>query len=63
MGGLFSSPKPPEIKTATAAPIRDPQDPELIEQRRRRIEAMRARGGRLSTILSDEIGTGGKLGG
>lgn len=40
-------------ETPTRMP--DPNDPVAVEERRRRLEEMRRRGGRLSTILSDDL--------
>lgn len=61
MGSLFKGPKMPKPEPVTRMP--DPEDPAVLEARRRQQEDMRRRGGRESTILSDELmGTGGKLG-
>jgi hypothetical protein len=60
MSGLFKRHKI-EPKPATRMP--DPQDPEILEQRRKRIAEQRQRGGRESTIISENLtGSTGKLG-
>lgn len=59
MSGLF--PKPPKVEPAARMP--DPEDPKLIAARRQRIAEQRNRGGRESTIMSDNlVGATGKLG-
>lgn len=59
MANLF--PKPPKIEPATRMP--DPEDPAIIAERRRKIAEDRKRGGRDSTIMSDNlVGATGKLG-
>ena len=64
MAGLFS-PKTPEVKPS--APLPDEYSPGVLEARRRQQMDMMGRGGRRSTILSEEgdsgTFTGGKLGG
>ncbi len=64
MAALFS-PKTPEVKPA--APLPDEYSPGVLEARRRQQMDMMGRGGRRSTILSEEgdsgIFSGGKLGG
>jgi hypothetical protein len=64
MAALFS-PKTPEVKAA--APLPDEYSPGVLEARRRQQMDMMGRGGRRSTILSEEgdsgIFSGGKLGG
>lgn len=58
MAALFSKPKVPET---TRMP--DPEDPAILAERRRQIGEQRQRGGRESTIMSDNlIGATGKLG-
>ena len=57
MGSLFSAPKAPKIEAPTKMP--DKKDPAKVALRARRVEELRRRGGRESTILS---GRGGKLG-
>jgi len=59
MGGLFNT-KTPKLPPPTRMPSQD--DPEIRAARRRRIDEMRRRGGRRSTILTDEIASQGKLG-
>lgn len=49
--GLSSMNRP---KASRPTPMPDPQSPEVMEARRRRIEERRAAGGRESTILSDD---------
>lgn len=59
---IFKKPKTPDIPE----PVRmsDPQDPAVLEARRKKIAEMRTRGGRESTILSEELsGSSGSLGG
>ncbi len=59
MSGLF--PKAPKVEPATRMP--DAQDPAVLEERRRKVAEQRARGGRDSTIMSDNLsGSTGKLG-
>ncbi len=64
MAGLFS-PKTPEVKPS--APLPDEYSPGVLEARRRQQANMMGRGGRRSTILSEDDSpdtfTGGKLGG
>ena len=63
MAALFS-PKTPEVKPA--APLPDEYSPGVLEARRRQQANMMGRGGRRSTILSEDEGgtfTDGKLGG
>ena len=50
MGG---APKPPKVQPPAKMP--DAEDPEMIEARRRRLEQMRATGGRQSTLLGDYV--------
>lgn len=62
MSGLFSRPKTP----AVAPPVKmaDPMDPAILAERRKRAMDMQRRGGRESTILSEELsGSTGSLGG
>ncbi|PAQ00920.1 hypothetical protein LRP31_25520 [Mesorhizobium mediterraneum] len=59
MGGLF--PKAPKVEPASRMP--DAQDPAILEERRRKLAEQRQRGGRDSTIMSDNLtGSTGKLG-
>jgi hypothetical protein len=59
MSGLFG--KKPKVETPSRMP--DPQDPAVLAEKRRQMEEMRQRGGRDSTIMSDNlIGSTGKLG-
>lgn len=59
MSGLF--PKAPKVEAATRMP--DSQDPAILEERRRKMAEQRQRGGRDSTIMSDNLtGSVGKLG-
>lgn len=65
MAGLFGA-KAPEVKPA--APLPDEYSPGVLEARRRQQANMMGRGGRRSTILSEEGDNGGtftdgKLGG
>jgi hypothetical protein len=64
MAALFS-PKMPETKPT--APLPDETSPGVLEARRRQQASMMGRGGRASTMLSDNedggLFTGGKLGG
>lgn len=64
MAGLFGA-KAPEVKPA--APLPDEYSPGVLEARRRQQMEMMGRGGRRSTILSEDEGGGtfnsGKLGG
>ncbi|RWF71875.1 hypothetical protein [Mesorhizobium sp.] len=60
MAGLFK-PKMPKVEEPTRMP--DPEDPAVLAEKRRQMAEMRARGGRDSTIMSDNlIGSAGKLG-
>lgn len=60
MGSLFKQ-KTPELPKPTRMP--DAQDPAVLAERRKRIADDKARGGRDSTIMSDNlIGATGKLG-
>lgn len=60
MASLFK-PKTPKVEPASRMP--DPEDPAIIAERRRKIAEERQRGGRDSTIMSDNlIGATGKLG-
>ncbi len=60
MANLFK-PKMPKVEKPTRMP--DEQDPEVLAERRRKQAEMRARGGRDSTIMSDNLtGSTGKLG-
>lgn len=61
MSGLFktATPKLPD-------PVRmpDPQDPAVLEAKRRQMADMQTRGGRQSTILTDTLAqSAGKVGG
>ena len=63
MGGLASifNPKMPKLEGAARMP--DPEDPALIEARRKRLAQMSGRGGRSETILSESLmGSAGKIG-
>lgn len=61
MGSLFKKPEMPKIEKPTRMP--DEQDPAVLAERRRKTAEMRARGGRDSTIMSDNlVGSTGKLG-
>lgn len=51
MSFLFGKKQTPEAVSR----MPDPNDPRILESLRRRQEAARRRGGRLSTILSDEL--------
>jgi hypothetical protein len=46
------APKPPKPSAPTRMP--DPQSPEVMEERRRRVATRQAASGRESTILSDD---------
>ena len=60
MGGLFKT-KTPKLEPPTRMP--DEKDPAILADRRKRIAEDRARGGRDSTIMSDNlVGATGKLG-
>jgi hypothetical protein len=62
MSAIFSKPKTP----APPPPVRmsDPFDPAILEARKKQMAGMQRRGGRESTILSDELsGSSGRLGG
>lgn len=60
MANLFK-PKMPKQEDATRMP--DAQDPAILEERRRKVAEQRQRGGRDSTIMSDNLtGSVGKLG-
>lgn len=60
MGNLFK-PKMPKVEPATRMP--DAEDPAILAERRKKQAEMRARGGRDSTIMSDNLtGSTGKLG-
>ena len=60
MANLFK-PKTPQVEAATRMP--DAQDPAFLEERRRKLAEQRQRGGRDSTIMSDNLtGSVGKLG-
>jgi hypothetical protein len=55
--------KPSTPKVEAPSPMPDEQDPALLEARRRKQAEMAARGGRQSTILSDNLtGSVGKAG-
>jgi hypothetical protein len=54
------APKPPKPSTPLRMP--DPQSPEVMEERRRRITERQAAGGRESTILSDDTYSNSLLG-
>lgn len=60
MGGLFGS--TPKVEPPSRMP--DPQDPAVLEAKRREQAEIAARGGRQSTILTDMLSgrIGGKLG-
>jgi hypothetical protein len=61
MSGLFKKPEQPKLPPVTRMP--DQEDPAIKEERRRRAAEMRQRGGRDSTIMSDNlVGATGKLG-
>lgn len=61
MAALFKGPPKPKVEPVAKMP--DPEDPEVLAARRRKIEEMRQRGGRESTIMSDNlVGSTGKLG-
>lgn len=53
--GIFGA-KPPPLQPVVRMP--DQQDPAILEARRKQQADMRARGGRDSTILSDNLGSG-----
>jgi hypothetical protein len=57
MSNIFKTPKPPPPQPP--APMPDPEDPAIVEAKRREL-ATRPRGGRLSTILT---GGGGRSSG
>ncbi|AWC21388.1 hypothetical protein WHT83_06275 [Aminobacter sp. P9b] len=60
MANLFK-PKMPKVEAATRMP--DPEDPAILAERRRKIAEQRQRGGRDSTIMSENLmGSTGKLG-
>lgn len=60
MASLFK-PKAPKVEEATRMP--DAQDPAILAEQRKQMAEMRARGGRDSTIMSDNLtGSVGKLG-
>lgn len=60
MASLFK-PKTPKVEAASRMP--DPEDPAIIAERRRKVAEAQQRGGRDSTIMSDNlIGATGKLG-
>ena len=60
MGSLF---KPKMPKVEAPARMADPEDPAVLAERRRQIAEQRRRGGRESTIMSDNLtGSTGKLG-
>ena len=60
MANLFK-PKMPKVEKATRMP--DDQDPAVLAERRRKTAEMRQRGGRDSTIMSENLtGSVGKLG-
>jgi hypothetical protein len=61
MGGLFKGPEKPKLPPPTRMP--DVEDPAVLAERRRKEQEMRQRGGRDSTIMSDNLtGSVGKLG-
>ncbi len=58
MANLFKKPK-----VEAAARMPDPEDPAIVAERRRKVAEQRQRGGRDSTIMSDNLtGSTGKLG-
>lgn len=57
---LTPKPKPPKPQAPTRMP--DPEDPEVLEARRRRVADVQARSGRESTILSDDTFANSLLG-
>jgi hypothetical protein len=60
MTSLFKT-KQPTLQPATKMP--DKEDPSILADRRKRVAEDKARGGRDSTILSDNlVGATGKLG-
>ena len=60
MGSLFK-PKMPKVEPAARMP--DPEDPAVLAARRQQMAEQRRRGGRESTIMSDNLmGSTGKLG-
>lgn len=60
MANLFKTKKP---KMEDAARMPDPEDPAVVAERRKQIAEQRQRGGRDSTIMSDNlVGATGKLG-
>lgn len=54
------APKPPKPQPPARMP--DPQSPEVLEARRRRVADLQARSGRESTILSDDTYSNSLLG-
>ncbi|MGE0231422.1 MAG: hypothetical protein AB7O39_03205 [Flavobacteriaceae bacterium] len=60
MGNLFGGPKP-TLEKKTRMP--DSEDPSILAERRKKVAEQRMRGGRDSTIMSDNLsGAQGKLG-
>ena len=60
MANLFK-PKMPKVEPPSRMP--DAQDPAVLAEKRRKQAEMRARGGRESTIMSENLsGSTGKLG-
>ena len=58
---MVSIPKMPEIRVPR---MPDPEDPAVIEARRARLRLLGAKGGRESTILTENMmGSHGKVGG
>lgn len=57
MGGLFGGDPPPPPKPSPPAPMPDDQSPMVKEAERRRMAAILSRGGRQSTILSQDEGS------
>lgn len=61
MGGLFGNKDKPKVEPPSRMP--DRENPTLKAERTQRLEDMRKRGGRDSTIMSEELsGSAGKLG-
>lgn len=62
MANLFKTSTPPPLPPPVRMP--DLMDPAILEAKRQKMADMEMRGGRQSTILSDELSkSAGKLGG
>ncbi len=57
MAGLFGGGKSKTVKPEAPVRMPDPDDPALIEARKRRLTELLGRGGRASTVMTNPDGT------